>query len=155
MDTGVRLGVDVGTVRVGVAASDPGGLMAFPVDTVRRSETAPADVLAIALEREAICIFVGLPKHMDGREGDSAADARAFAQELAELTDIPVRLVDERLTTTSAARAMSSAGKSAKDQRSTIDAAAAAVLLENALDIDRNGNLGTVTVGVPRKEKHD
>lgn len=129
--------------------------MAFPVGTVRRSESAAQEVLAIARDREAQWIFVGLPRHLDGREGASAADARAFAAELAELGDIPVRLVDERLTTTSAARAMSSAGKSARDQRSTIDAAAAAVLLENALDIDRNGNLGTVTVGVPRKEKHD
>src|SRR5690554_5878360 len=129
--------------------------MAFPVGTVRRSESAAQEVLAIARDREAQWIFVGLPRHLDGREGPSAADARAFAAELAELGDIPVRLVDERLTTTSAARAMSSVGKSARDQRSTIDAAAAAVLLENALDIDRNGNLGTVTVGVPRKEKHD
>lgn len=155
MDRGVRLGVDVGTVRVGVAASDPEGRMAFPVGTVRRSESAAQEVLAIARDREAQWIFVGLPRHLDGREGPSAADARAFAAELAELGDIPVRLVDERLTTASAARAMSSVGKSARDQRSTIDAAAAAVLLESALDIDRNGNLGTVTVGVPRKEKHD
>jgi putative Holliday junction resolvase len=155
VDKGVRLGVDVGTVRVGVAASDPEGLMAFPVGAVTRRDEAPADVIEIARERDAKWIFVGLPRHLNGVEGASAADARAFARELAELTDVPVRLVDERLTTTSAARAMSSAGKSAKDQRASLDAAAAAVLLESALDIDRRGNLGTVTVEVPREEKHD
>jgi putative Holliday junction resolvase len=155
VDRGVRLGIDVGTVRIGVAASDPDGLMAFPIATVARGPEAALEVLGHAAERDARWLFVGLPRHLDGREGPSALDARAFAQELAELSEIPVRLVDERLTTTSAARAMSSAGKSAKDQRASIDAAAAAVLLESALDIDRSGNLGTVTVGVPRKEKHD
>jgi putative Holliday junction resolvase len=155
VDKGVRLGIDVGTVRIGVAASDPDGLMAFPVGAVERGPRALSEVLGIIAERDARWIFVGLPLHLNGSEGASALDARNFAAELAELTDTPVRLVDERLTTTSAARAMSSAGKSAKDQRASIDAAAAAVLLESALDIDRQGNLGTVTVGVPRKEKHD
>lgn len=155
MDKGVRLGIDVGTVRIGVAASDPDGVMAFPIATVARGPRAAHELVAMVAEREAQWVFVGLPKHLSGAEGASASDARAFAQELAELVDIPVRLVDERLTTTSAARAMSSAGKSAKDQRASIDAAAAAVLLESALDIDRSGNLGTVTIGVPRKEKHD
>jgi len=155
MERGVRLGVDVGTVRVGVAASDPDAVMAFPVDTVARSESAPREVVALATERDAIRIFVGLPRHMNGTEGASAADARAFAAALAELTTIPVRLVDERLTTTQAARAMTAAGRSARAQRSRIDAAAATVLLENALDIDRSGNLDTVTIGVLPKETHD
>lgn len=155
MDRGVRIGVDVGTVRVGVAASDPDGIMAFPIATVARSAHAVAELVEIVRDRDARWVFVGLPRHLSGAEGASAEDARAFAQDLAELVDIPVRLVDERLTTTSAARALSSAGKSAKDQRGAIDAAAATVLLESALDIDRQGNLGTVTVEVPRKEKHD
>lgn len=152
---GVRLGVDVGTVRVGVAASDPDGLMAFPCDTVARDDRAVEKVADIARERAAVMVFVGLPRHMGGGEGESAKDARSFAESLAELIDVPVRLVDERLSTASASRAMTSAGKSAKRQRNSIDAAAAAVILESALDIDRNGNLGTVTVEVPRKEKHD
>jgi len=129
--------------------------MAFPVDTVPRDELAATAVAHIAAEREAVMIFVGLPRHLNGEEGASAVDARVFAQELVELVSIPVRFVDERLTTTSAARAMSSAGKSAKDQRASIDAAAATVLLESALDIDRLGNLGKVTLDVPRKENHD
>ena len=153
--SGVRLGVDVGSVRIGVAASDAQGIMAFPVDTVARDEAAATTIARIAAERDATMIFVGLPRHLSGKEGESAADARVFAQELVELVSIPVRFVDERLTTTSAARAMSSAGRSAKDQRASIDAAAATVLLESALDIDRLGNLGKVTLDVPRKENHD
>lgn len=155
VDSGVRLGVDVGTVRVGVAASDPAGTLAFPVATVTRSQTAATEVAAIALERAATMVFVGLPRHMDGSEGASARDARGFAQELAELVEAPVRLVDERLTTSSAARAMTSAGKSARQQRASIDSAAATVILEAALDIDRLGNLGKVTSEVPREENHD
>jgi len=153
--SGVRLGVDVGTVRIGVAASDAQGIMAFPVDTVARDADAAVTIARIATERDATMIFVGLPRHLSGKEGESAADARVFAQELVELVSIPVRFVDERLTTTSAARAMSSAGRSAKDQRASIDAAAATVLLESALDIDRLGNLGKVTLDVPRKENDD
>lgn len=152
---GVRIGVDVGTVRVGVAASDPEGLIAFPVTTYPRSDVTANQISELVQEREAVAIFVGLPKHMNGSEGASAADARSFAAELSELVAVPVRLVDERLTTTSAAKAMSNAGKSAKRQRESIDAAAAAIILEVALDIDRNGNLSTVTVEVPRKEKHE
>ncbi len=152
MERGVRIGVDVGTVRVGVAASDPDAVMAFPVTAVARTPQAAREVLAIAQERGAIALFVGLPRHLSGAEGASAADARAFAQELAELSEIPVRLVDERLTTTQASRAMSHAGKSTREQRARIDAAAATVLLENAMDIDRRGNLDTVTIGVFREE---
>lgn len=147
--------MDVGTVRVGVAASDPDAVMAFPVATVTRGDAAAAEVAAIVREREASMVFVGLPRNMDGTEGESARDARNFASLVAELVDTPVRLVDERLTTSTAAQAMRSAGKSARQQRASIDAAAAAVILEAALDIDRLGNLGTVTIEVPREEKHD
>ncbi|NTV39220.1 MAG: Holliday junction resolvase RuvX, partial [Demequinaceae bacterium] len=99
MDRGVRLGIDVGTVRVGVAACDPEGIMAFPVATVARDAEAVAAVAALAAEREAIEIFVGLPLHLSGSEGPSAVDARAFAAALAERTGVPVRLVDERMST--------------------------------------------------------
>src|SRR5450830_1630900 len=76
---GVRLGVDVGTVRVGVAACDPDGIMAFPVATVARDAAAVATIAALAAERAAIEIFVGLPLHLSGEEGPSAVDARSFA----------------------------------------------------------------------------
>lgn len=151
----MRIGVDVGTVRVGVAASDPDGIMAFPVATVRRSETAVAEVAAVVAEREATEVVVGLPRHLSGSEGASAGDARGFAQALAELVRVPVRLFDERLSTASASRLMREAGKSAKRQRDSIDAASAVVILEAALDAARLGNLGTVAPRVAHEERHD
>jgi len=155
MDRGVRLGIDVGTVRVGVAACDPDGIMAFPVATVTRDEAAVATIAALAAERAAIEIFVGLPLHLSGAEGPSAADARAFASQVEERTGIPVRLVDERMSTVSASRNMREAGRSAKSQRSSIDQAAAVVILDTALDAARRGNLGTVAMKVAREENHD
>lgn len=155
VDRGVRVAVDVGTVRVGVAASDPDRIMAFPVATVKRDASAVGAVAAIVSEREAVEIFVGLPLHLSGSEGPSAVDARSFAAELAELTGIPVRLVDERLSTVTASRAMREAGMSAKSQRSSIDQAAAVVILDTALDAARRANLGTVATGVAREENHD
>ena len=151
----MRLGVDVGTVRVGVAACDPDGIMAFPVATVKRDAHAVANVAAHAVEREAVEVFVGLPVHMSGAEGASAADARAFAADLAERLDVPVRLVDERLSTASASRSMREAGRSAKQQRESIDQAAAVVILDMALDAAKRGNLGTVAMKVAREENHD
>ena len=155
MDRGVRLGVDVGTVRVGVAACDPDGVMAFPVATVARSATAVAEVAVLAAERDAIEIFVGLPLKLSGQEGPSAADARVFATELAERAGLPVRLVDERMSTVSASRNMREAGRNAKSQRSVIDQAAAVVILDTALDAARRGNLGKVAMSVAREENHD
>jgi putative Holliday junction resolvase len=151
----VRIGVDVGTVRVGVAASDPDGIMAFPVETVTRNADAATRVAAIVHERNAIEVYVGLPRHLSGAEGTSAADARAFATQVAERVDVPVRLVDERLSTTSASRAMREAGLNAKSQRSTIDQAAAVVILDTVLDAAKRGNLGTVATTVAREENHD
>lgn len=155
VDRGVRLGVDVGTVRVGVAASDPDGIMAFPVATVARDASAVGEVGSIAAERGVIEIFVGLPRHLSGAEGASAIDARAFATELAEHSGIPVRLVDERMSTVAASRAMRDAGVKAKGQRAGIDQAAAVVILDTALDAARRGNLGTVATTVAREETHD
>lgn len=149
------MAVDVGTVRVGLAASDPDGTMAFPVGTVQRGADAVAQVAAIVAERGATSVFVGLPKTLAGGEGASAADARAFAQELAERIDAPIRLVDERFSTSTATGAMRAAGRTAKQQRAVIDQAAAVVILESALDVDRHGNLSTVTVEVARKGNDD
>jgi putative Holliday junction resolvase len=155
MDRGVRLGIDVGTVRVGVAACDPDGIMAFPVATVARDAAAVTNIATLAAERDVIEIFVGLPRHLSGKEGPSAVDARAFAEQVEERTGIPVRLVDERMSTVSASRNMREAGRSAKSQRSSIDQAAAVVILDTALDAARRGNLGTVAMKVAREENHD
>ncbi|MGH8824379.1 MAG: Holliday junction resolvase RuvX [Jiangellaceae bacterium] len=140
MRRGVRLGIDVGSVRVGVAACDPDGVLATPVETVRRDPGA-ADLARIALlaaERAAIEVVVGLPRTLAGREGRAAQAARAYAGSLAaRVTPCPVRLVDERLSTVIAARGMQAGGVSARKGRGTVDKAAAAVILQAALDIER------------------
>jgi putative Holliday junction resolvase len=155
MERGVRLGVDVGSVRIGVAASDPEGIMAFPVETVPTGEGDAARVAQIASDREAKTVFVGLPKTLKGADGASAAMAEEFARRLAELTSADVRLIDERFSTTTASRALAGAGRSAKKQRQVIDQAAAVVILESALDVDRRGNLGIVTKRIPHEGKDD
>lgn len=138
MRHGVRIGVDVGSVRIGVARSDPSGLLATPVETVRRGRGDLSRIAEIAAEYEAIEIVVGLPTSLSGREGPAAEAARAFAARLAaRLAPVPVRLVDERLTTVSAQQRLRSSGVKARDQRDVIDQAAAAVLLQAALDGER------------------
>jgi len=153
--SGAWLGVDVGTVRVGVAITDPERTLATPVATVPRTPAAPAEIADLVTERAAVAIFVGLPRSLDGQERSSAVDARAFASAVAELTPVPVRLIDERLTTSSAARQLGEAGRNAKKQRAIIDQAAAVVILEHALNIARVGNIDTVTLRVASKGSHD
>jgi putative Holliday junction resolvase len=133
---GVRLAVDVGSVRVGVARSDPGGILASPL-TVVRAGPGELDELA-TLAADAIEVIVGLPTSLSGREGIAAAAARSFAAELAgRLAPIPVRLVDERFTTAQAHDALRRGGKDSRARRGMVDAAAAAVLLQAALDAER------------------
>ena len=136
---GVRLGVDVGSVRIGVARSDPDGLLASPLDTVRRSAGDVSELARLAAENEVIEVVVGLPVGLSGREGKSAADGRAFAAALAaRLAPIPVRLVDERYTTVLAHAALQRSGVGSRDRRQAVDKAAAALLLQGALDVERS-----------------
>jgi putative Holliday junction resolvase len=138
---GVRLGVDVGSVRVGLAASDPSGLLATPVETLRRDARDGSDLARIAeevLEREAIEVLVGLPRSLSGREGPAAEAARAYAGLLAERVAVPVRLVDERLSTVAAHRSLRSSGVKGRKQRAVVDQVAAVVLLQAALDTERS-----------------
>jgi putative Holliday junction resolvase len=140
--TGVRLAVDVGAARVGVAASDAEGRLAFPVTVLKRDRRAQQDMdalVALVDEREAVEVLVGLPQTLRGRDSSSTADARAYAAVLAErVQPVPVRLVDERLSTVSAQQQLHAAGLNTKQSRQMIDAAAAVVLLETALDRERN-----------------
>ena len=125
--------VDVGTVRVGVAASDPHRILASPVETV----VAPGlqRVADLVVEREAVLVVVGLPTSLSGRSDSASAQmARDWAQELGHLVDVPVELVDERLTTVTAAAALRASGKRGKQARSVIDQAAAVALLQGVLD---------------------
>jgi putative Holliday junction resolvase len=133
---GVVLAVDVGTVRVGVAASDPHGILASPVETV----PAPGHerVAALVREREAVLVVVGLPTSLSGRSESASADmARAWLAAFAPLVEVPVELVDERLTTVTATAALRASGRSAKKSRSVVDQAAAVALLQGVLDAHR------------------
>jgi putative holliday junction resolvase len=139
MRPGVRLGVDVGSVRIGVARSDPSGLLATPVETVRRGKGDLNRIAEICAEHEVVEVVVGLPTSLSGRESHAAAAAREFAGRLAvRLAPTPIRLFDERLTTVSAQRGLRSSGVKAKNQQGVIDQAAAVVLLQDALDAERS-----------------
>jgi putative holliday junction resolvase len=131
--TGVVVAVDVGTVRIGVAASDPHRVLASPVETV----PAPGldRVAAIIEERSAVLVLVGLPTSLSGRAESASADmAREFAVSLTELTAVPVELLDERLTTVTATAALRASGRKGKQARQLVDQAAAVALLQGYLD---------------------
>jgi putative pre-16S rRNA nuclease len=134
---GRRLGIDVGSVRIGVAASDLDGILATPVETVRRDRTGKhlRRLAELAAELEAIEVIVGLPRTLADRTGPAAQDAIELAEALARrVAPTPVRLADERLTTVSAQRSLRAAGVRAKDQRAVIDQAAAVAILQSWLD---------------------
>ena len=135
---GVRLAVDPGTVRIGVARSDPRGVLATPLTVVRRGKGDLDALAALAAAEEAMEILVGLPRSLSGREGQAAVTARQFAVTLAtRVAPLPVRLVDERFTTSTAHEALRAGGHDSRARRQTVDAAAAAVLLEAALETER------------------
>lgn len=138
---GARVAVDLGTVRVGVAASDPDGLVATPVETVPRDTTGSADVARIAAivsEREAAVVYVGLPRHLSGAESSSSTAVRTYSGVLAQaVAPVPVRLVDERMSTVTAHQALYASGRSGRRHRQVVDQAAAVVILQSALDAER------------------
>ncbi len=145
MTSGVRLAVDVGTVRVGLAACDPGGMLASPVSTLRRDTVALTDIATIATlvaDLEAVEVIVGLPRSMSGKEGPAAVAARAYAHQLADrVGPVRVRLVDERLSTVSATRALGESGVRGRRRRAVIDQQAAVTFLQAALDAAAGGVL--------------
>jgi putative Holliday junction resolvase len=145
---GVRLGIDVGAVRIGVAASDPDGILATPVATVRRdikNTTQRADlppdlreISRLVREYEAVEVVVGLPVNLAGKEGPAAAATRQYVEALKTVIDpVPVRLTDERMSTVAAARRLSERGVRGKRQRAVVDQAAAVEILQSWLDAQR------------------
>jgi putative holliday junction resolvase len=137
----VRLGVDPGTVRVGLAGSDPGGILASPWDTVARDPRTLSDIdriAAIVHERGVFEVLVGLPTSLSGRQGTAATAARAYAVQIARaVMPVPVRVVDERLSTVTAQHRLREAGVKGRKQRRSVDRTAAAVILQGALDAER------------------
>lgn len=140
---GVRLGVDVGDVRIGVARSDPDALIATPEETVAAGRGDVARIVDLADELAAIEIVVGLPRSLSGARGAAAEKAEAFAQRLGTAAreqglDVRICLVDERLTTVTAERVLAERGKKAAGRRAVVDQAAAVVILQHAMDIERS-----------------
>lgn len=154
MRTGVRLGIDVGDARIGVARSDPSGLVATPVETVRRGEGDLARLRTLASEENAVELVVGLPVSLSGGEGPAAAKVREFANALAAaVAPLPVRLCDERLSTVTAESVLRERGKKGQKRRAVVDQAAAVVILQNALETERStGRAPGETVPAPKGE---
>jgi len=142
MRPGVRLGVDVGSVRVGLAVSDPEGRLASPAGTLTRQAHTGADleqVVARARQHDALEVVVGLPRSLSGEEGMAATVARDYARSLQRsLGETPVRLWDERLTTVDAHRQLRESGVASRRQRDSVDQAAAVLILQAAMDAERN-----------------
>jgi putative holliday junction resolvase len=148
---GIRLAVDLGSTRIGVARCDPGGLLASPLATIRRGHGDLDGLAALAAGEGAIEVIVGLPTGLSGREGAAAVQARTFAAALAaRLAPVPVRLVDERFTTAIAHDALRQAGRGSRARRPVVDKAAAALILQGALDSERTtGSPAGELVGAP------
>lgn len=149
---GTRLGIDVGTVRIGIARCDMHAMLATPLGTVVRGVDAVAEVVSLVSECGAIELVVGLPLALSGSRTASTQDAVDFAEQVAARTSTPVRLVDERLSTVSAQRALHSTGRNTRNSRPVIDQVAATIILQHALDVERSigtppGELITVDKG--------
>jgi putative Holliday junction resolvase len=142
---GRRLAIDVGDARIGVASCDPDGILATPVETVpgRDVPAAHRRLRALVEEYEPLEVLVGLPRSLGGGEGPAAAKVRAFAREVARgVAPVPVRLVDERMSTVTAAGGLRASGVTSRKGRAVIDQAAAVVILQSALETERTS--GTV-----------
>lgn len=137
MRTGIRLACDVGSARIGLARSDPAGILAVPLEAVAAGPGAWAVIRGAVEEWTAMEVIVGLPLSLSGEEGVAAQTARAWAMALSERIPVPVRLVDERLSTVQAQRGLHESGRSTRASRSRIDSASAVIVLQSALDSER------------------
>ncbi|HET7431128.1 MAG TPA: Holliday junction resolvase RuvX [Nocardioides sp.] len=158
MRPGVRLGLDPGDARIGVARSDPTGFLATPVETVRRGTGDLRRLAALVREHEAVEVVVGLPRSLSGGEGPAAAKARDFAERLAtRIAPVPVRLCDERLTTVSAEAMLRDRGRKGQQRRAVVDQAAAVLILQHALDTERSTGTppGEIAAATPSEDGDD
>lgn len=138
MRRGVRIGVDVGKARTGVAISDSDGILATPVGTFRAGGQDIHEVMSLVREKNVLEVIVGLPYNMDGSEGASARMARNWARRVAtRIAPVPVRMVDERLTTVTAHQKLHSVGKELRAHKAVVDQVAATLILDNALETER------------------
>jgi putative Holliday junction resolvase len=145
---GVRLGLDPGDARIGVARSDPSGLLATPVETVQRGRSDLARIVELLADEQdgdperVLEVVVGLPRSLSGGEGPAAVKVREWARRLARsVAPVPVRLADERLTTVSAEAMLRDRGRSGAKRRAVVDQAAAVVILQHVLDTERTSGI--------------
>ncbi|HSI38935.1 MAG TPA: Holliday junction resolvase RuvX [Xanthobacteraceae bacterium] len=133
---GTLIGIDLGTKTIGVASSDPDRRLAASVETIARKQFTPdaARLLALAGARGAVGFVLGLPINMDGSEGPRAQSTRAFARNFARLTELPIALWDERLSTAAVERDLIAADVSRAKRAAVVDQHAAAFILQGALD---------------------
>jgi putative Holliday junction resolvase len=128
------LGIDPGSVRIGIALSDDIGFMAHPLRTLKTGKVSPAEIAAVAAEKNSQVIVIGLPRNMNGTYGPAAEKSRELAAAITPLTTARVILWDERLTTAMATKHLQEAGRNSKEQRQVIDQAAAVQILQDWLD---------------------
>ena len=138
MQRGRRIAFDYGDVRIGVAVSDPDSILSSPLTTLKAADkTLAKQISQILAEIEPVVIYVGRPALLSGNDGAATDKALEFASLLATITQVPVELIDERMSTISAARNLREAGRSAKESKDAIDMAAAVAILEFAIDIEK------------------
>ena len=138
---GRRIALDVGSVRVGVASCDPDGILATPLEVVRRDDdqVAIARIAALVEEQSALEIVAGRPRSLDGGDRAAVGAAEEFLRAVALVVDVPIRLVDERFTTVQAHGVLQSAGRNSRQRREIVDAVAAVLILQAALDTEKSG----------------
>jgi len=138
MQRGRRIAFDYGDVRIGVAVSDPDSILASPLTTLRSTDkNLLKEISALFLEIQPVAIFVGKPALLSGKDGAASSKAHSFVDHLKGITDVPIELIDERMSTVSATRNLREAGRNAKDSKSAIDMAAAVAILEFALEMEK------------------
>ena len=138
MKRGRRIAFDYGDVRIGVAVSDPDSILSSPLTTLKATDKNLNQLISVIFsEIEPVAIYVGRPALLSGEDGAASEKAAKFAAELAAITTVPIEMIDERMSTISAARNLRDAGRSAKDSKESIDMAAAVAILEFAIEIEK------------------
>jgi putative holliday junction resolvase len=139
MQRGRRIAFDYGDVRIGVAVSDPDSILCSPLTTLKAiDKKLLSQILELINEIEPVQLFVGNPALLSGKDGQASEKALSFAQQLRTVTDLEVVMVDERMSTVSAARNLRESGKNAKESKESIDMAAAIAILEFGIELQKN-----------------
>ncbi len=138
MQRGRRIAFDYGDVRIGVAVSDPDSILSSPLTTLKATDkNLLKQITEILSEIDPVTIYVGRPALLSGHDGSATEKASEFVELLRRLTQVPVEMIDERMSTISAARSLRDAGRTAKDSKDSIDMASAVAILEFAIEIEK------------------